>query len=160
MKFFLIVIVFFNSAIARSDIEFNKKWKLVRDNDISIVWKTRDLKGIFASVSIIKRKSDINLYKNKPYFKKLLLKKKTMLSFSGISDWKVKSHKWSKNKRGEVNLTFKGSYRDHQGKEITYTEVHKFSKNKVTQILYTQPKSLKTDQTIKNQLFQKYGVRP
>ncbi|MBT3584643.1 MAG: hypothetical protein HN509_07035 [Halobacteriovoraceae bacterium] len=158
MKYLLTFLVILNSAFASNDVAFNLRWKLVRDNDISIVWKARNVKNIFASISTIKRKSDIKLYKNMAYFKELLAKKNKMLSFSGISDWKVASHKWVKGKSDEVSLTFAGSYKDHRGTQITYTEIHKFSKGKVTQILYTQPNSTKTDPALKVQLFQKYGV--
>ncbi len=149
----------FNIALASSDVEFKKNWKLVRDNDVSIVWKARKGKGIFASISTVKRKSDINLYKNKSFFKELLAKKKKMLTFSGVSEWQVAKHKWVKGKNGEINLKFEGSYTDHQGTTVIYTEIHRFSKTKVTQILYTQPKSIKTDHALKGQIFKKYGVR-
>lgn len=156
---FLTIIVSINWAHARSSADFGKKWKLVRDNDIAIVWKARRVPSVFASVSIVKRKSNMNLYKNRSYLKELLGKRKKMLKLSGVSHWKVKRHRWIKGKDGRDSLSFEGNYKDHQGKSVTFHEVHKFSEVNVTQILYTNLGTRKVDGSLKHTLFMKYGVK-
>lgn len=155
---YILQLFIFSIAFASSGLDFNDNWKLVRDNSASVVWKARNAKSTFASISIIENKSEISLYEDKSYFKKLIDKKKAMLAFSGISNWKVSTHKWIRSKSGETSLWLEGSYRDHEGTAVTYTEVHHFAKTNITQILYTQPKASKVDGKLKMQVLHKYGV--
>ena len=60
-----------------------------------------------------------------------------MLSFSGISDWKITNSKTDKDQ-----LFFEGQYKDRSGEQTYFFEVHIYTGKEITQILLTSPKKI------------------
>ena len=161
MKIFILSLSLLSISYASSDIEFDKHWKLVRDNQVSIVWKARNKKGVYASISIIKGNGndDVKILQRKFFFKELLNKKRKMLFFAGATQWKIKNHQWQKNiKNNASSLIMQGTYKDHQETTITFYEVHKYSHRNITQVLFTQEGKEKINKNLKNIFLEKYDI--
>ncbi len=136
MKKIFISLLFFLSTAA---IASPSGWKLSRDVNGVKVWqleKNSDVTGSLEKRKTGKKINWLNI-KQKDFFKKLEEKKKKMLSFIGISEWKGK-YKWQPKKEHH-ELLVNGSYRDWSGQKITFAEVHIYRANETIQILHTRP---------------------
>ncbi len=139
MKKVFILLLFFLSTTA---IASPSGWKLSRDVNGVKVWQLEKNSDVTGSLERRKTGKKINWLniKQKDFFKKLEEKKKKMLSFIGISEWKGK-YKW-KPKKDYHELLVNGSYKDWSGQKIIFTEVHIYRTNETIQILHTRPKSI------------------
>ena len=117
-------------------------WKLKSNTGVTKTWKLKKSKGVYASLS---EESSYNTSEIKKiigsanYLEEFKKEKIILLSFIGVSDWKINKYKWKK-RNGQDVLEVSGSYQDRHKEIIDFVELHYFKKTKIIQMLYVAPK--------------------
>ena len=81
----------------------------------------------------------LKYYKSTKFFKKFETHKRKVLALAGIHKWTSDSYKVMKS-GAAVALFVTGSYMDHKGRTMYFTENHMYYPNYYTQALLTSPK--------------------
>lgn len=122
----------------------SEAWSLVRQVNDVFVWKLKGRGDVMGTFRSSQRAEDLEWgkIKSSKFFEKLKNKKKEMLSFVGISDWKSTSHSWKK-KKDHYELNMEGNYLNGQRQRVSFREYHFFFKKRTYQILLTFPSNRK-----------------
>lgn len=136
MKFLFVILFSLTSSFA---LEIDPHvWEQTQDSKDLQLYRSKEIKGYYLSV----KKSEV---KNSHWqdadatriIKEHSKTKVKMLSFLGIKNWKLDSHKWSPSKE-ESTLELLGTYTNKSGQKVEFKEVHIFNSNFKTQYLYTK----------------------
>jgi len=121
-------------------------WVQLRKEEKSSLWRSKTIKKSYVSITQSRQRSPIP-----KRTEELINQRKDMLSFSGISDWKITNSKTDKDQ-----LFFEGQYIDRSGEQTYFFEVHIYSGKEITQILLTSPKKItyKSIDHLKQELIQ------
>lgn len=116
-------------------------WKLARDTNGVKVWLLEKNPDITGSLVIRKEQNKINglIIKGDKLFQDFENKKKKMLTYIGVNDWKASNYEWFPDKR---ELFVEGTYRDSYGHLIVFAEIQSFKDEESIQILHTRPLSI------------------
>ncbi len=138
LKVLLVFSILLSHAFAIDSLSF----KLVSDLNQTQVWvaKENSLKTISLEIVPSQKKYDIKKFNSDKFVRNLELKKKKMLGFIGVTQWKAESYRWDA-KKGILNV--RGSYLDAEKRRISFYEIHAFSDQSVKRGLLTWPAKTK-----------------
>ncbi|MBC99021.1 MAG: hypothetical protein CME63_14865 [Halobacteriovoraceae bacterium] len=144
MKFITLLIFFI--MITHQASASVQDWVQLRKEEKSSLWRSKTIKKSYVSISQSKQRAPIP-----KRTEELINQRKEMLSFSGISDWKISNSKTDKDQ-----LFFEGQYKDRSGTQTYFFEVHIYSGKEITQILLTSPERItyKSIDQLKQELIQ------
>ncbi len=144
MKFITLLIFFI--MITHQVSASVQDWVQLRKEEKSSLWRSKTIKKSYVSISQSKQRAPIP-----KRTEELINQRKEMLSFSGISDWKISNSKTDKDQ-----LFFEGQYKDRAGTQTYFFEVHIYSGKEITQILLISPERItyKSIDQLKQELIQ------
>ena len=136
-----ILLIFSSLTFAESSIQ----WQVIRSDKDGGLWKDKKKKAYVAISSSAQRAGPPQK------IDQLIEKRKDMLSYSGISKWKISKKNISKNQ-----FIFSGEYEDGKGRLNYFLEVHHYSGKKVTQYLMTSIHKFETDEAQVDKMMELY----
>lgn len=152
MKLSLLVFLLVNfSCYANS---FDSLWELKRDNTVAKVYSAKKQKNTYASAMDKEGVLNLKILKSKDFLNNLKIDKMKMLSYIGITNWKLSESKWVDNK-----LQMKGTYTDKNGQKIVFVEIHLYTKKSYKQLLYSQSSDQTFSKILSNSFFKNFGIK-
>lgn len=124
-------------------------WKLAHQADGVKVWQLSSNPDVTGSFEKRELSSSVD-WKNisgPDFFKQFEAKKKNLLTFIGISNWKAESYSWKKNE-GYFQLIVNGEYVDSSNQKISFSEEHQYYPHYTTQFLHTRPSAIQNGEAL------------
>ena len=128
-------------------LAYQQNWEAIRRSSDHSLWRSKENKKSYTAISkkIQRAKAPIDL-------NDLIIQRKKMLSYSGISHWKLDQTDRFKYPEA-TELLFKGSYVDNKGQLTSFIEIHRYDGKEITQILMTSPVDFQYSPELKKELF-------
>ncbi len=109
-------------------------WQVIHETDSLKVWKSSKYSDVYLSEKIIKKPSSLFNKLGEFNLAEANMKKRAFLSLLGVGHWTITDKSVDPKKN---TLSFTGNYLDREKKLNHFLEVHRYEKNRSTQVLVT-----------------------